>query len=1233
MFVFCVFIIALTVIGLRQAATHISNKEIEQRLTRWMGLPVTINKANISWSGYMPVIVFSKVSIGSTNTSNAPIYVSNLLMSVDIFNTIKYQTLQPKRLLLDKALIKLSLAQDGVLHLSNLLKLNTNVGGNLHTITHFFSWFIRQKEATIRKIDINVAYNNKNFVVKLPRIHFVGGENFSSVNAELSSFDKISTKLSLIGNFNGSEIHHLDGQWYLSLNKFPLSFMDHHFELGPLKLTDGLVDIKLWGSVSKGLLSTIKANIDTKDLIYTHARNEIAQEINRFSIKLEGEKKAGLTIFNVHLNLGSKESKKSYSVRVKAKSQDTYSVYLPKIYINDLKNLLITLGVAKKYYAWMKGGALQAIHINLRKGKLNDVSLGLSDISIGDGDVIIKPINGWLEVLKSKAELVLSTHNGQLIVNNQTLSPSLQQFFTHIIYDFNENTLQVKKALVKLGDNQLSSALIFRQANDFYHSHLDSMTKVLLNRPGEILGILNSVIPDSKLNRWLVGHLKQTKGIGVAIQTQGAISNIKTIDKSFLSAKVSVHDVDFKYHKAWPKLQHINGQLEINNSILNASLSQVCLEEACLHDVPFSLYSIFSKTPHLLVRYETLVDKKRIQNYIMSSPLRSKLNILDSINVAKPLRASLSINTHVNSHDKVLVQGNIYFDKHDIDVFTPFKIRLHAVDGEIAYTDQGIRYSNLKAHIFSNPAEIRLLPQAKNDSSLELAIKSNINMSKIDSSLLGVLTEKVGGEFTYTVDLIAHSLNNFSVKISSDLSRLILNLPKPLNTITHSDKPLKINIVRDNANYNVKVTQKPNIKGTIKLKKNRLSNILSGKISIGSHSTDTYQDKLSLNIGELSLDKWIDIFNKHTDARNPLVGLHQKLHLTIDKLYIGRSFVSKVRAILTIKDKRLHIQFYGHDIYGGVDVTFNGKKIDIKARLSHLHVFTRETNSKLGDQVKYELPSVDLKIDDLSINQNFLGKVFLSTEVTSKGYKIKQFSLLSNIYKLALVGFESSTHQKQITRLQGSASTKDFTKLLTLLDVHPVVSAKKASMQFEVNYPGALTSFNLNQINGDFKLDMSYGRVIRLSKEVEAKIGLGKLISILSLQTLPRRLTLDFNDLAYKGFSFDIVSGHFHAKQGVLTTPKTYIDGPVAYVEMKGDIDLNKKTYEMQLLVAPHVTASIPVVATLAGGPLAGAIAWVANRILSSSMKKITGLTYRLDGPWSEPNLTKVHFAHHHNHV
>ena len=78
---------------------------------------------------------------------------------------------------------------------------------------------------------------------------------------------------------------------------------------------------------------------------------------------------------------------------------------------------------------------------------------------------------------------------------------------------------------------------------------------------------------------------------------------------------------------------------------------------------------------------------------------------------------------------------------------------------------------------------------------------------------------------------------------------------------------------------------------------------------------------------------------------------------------------------------------------------------------------------------------------------------------------------------------------------------------------------------------------------------------------------------------------------------------------------------------MKGDLDVMKHRYDLQLHVSPHVMASLPIVATIAGGPIgpiAGVATWLALKIIDQGIYKVSGYTYKVSGPWSDPVVDQV---------
>ena len=133
-----------------------------------------------------------------------------------------------------------------------------------------------------------------------------------------------------------------------------------------------------------------------------------------------------------------------------------------------------------------------------------------------------------------------------------------------------------------------------------------------------------------------------------------------------------------------------------------------------------------------------------------------------------------------------------------------------------------------------------------------------------------------------------------------------------------------------------------------------------------------------------------------------------------------------------------------------------------------------------------------------------------------------------------------------------------------------------------------------------------------------------KLLGILSLQALPRRVTLDFRDVFSEGFAFDEIAGTAKITRGVATTENFRIQGPAARVTMSGEVDLAQETQKLRVRIVPQVTETVAIAGALFGGPIAGVAAYLAQKILKDPLGQAVAFEYDVTGTWSDPTVKRV---------
>ncbi|MFD2273279.1 AsmA-like C-terminal region-containing protein [Undibacterium arcticum] len=116
------------------------------------------------------------------------------------------------------------------------------------------------------------------------------------------------------------------------------------------------------------------------------------------------------------------------------------------------------------------------------------------------------------------------------------------------------------------------------------------------------------------------------------------------------------------------------------------------------------------------------------------------------------------------------------------------------------------------------------------------------------------------------------------------------------------------------------------------------------------------------------------------------------------------------------------------------------------------------------------------------------------------------------------------------TSLAYTLEVADAGKLLDRFGFAGVLRGGQGKMNGELNWNGLPFSIDIPTLSGKMQLDMAAGQFLKVDP------GAAKLLGVLSLQSLPRRLTLDFRDVFSEGFAFDGVTASADIAHGLVKT-------------------------------------------------------------------------------------------------
>jgi uncharacterized protein YhdP len=206
------------------------------------------------------------------------------------------------------------------------------------------------------------------------------------------------------------------------------------------------------------------------------------------------------------------------------------------------------------------------------------------------------------------------------------------------------------------------------------------------------------------------------------------------------------------------------------------------------------------------------------------------------------------------------------------------------------------------------------------------------------------------------------------------------------------------------------------------------------------------------------------------------------------------------------------------------------------------------------------------------------------------------------------------------TQIKLRVDISDAGKILSRSGYPESLKDGSGTLESNVYWTGSPDAFNYSRLNGTMNLKVGKGRFLKLN---DSKVGTLKLLGVLSLQSIPKRISLDFTDVFSDGFQFDSITGNAQIVNGLLLTNDMKLTGAAAKVTMTGQVDLNRETQNLKVHIMPTIGDNVSLL-SFAAGPVVGVGVLLANKILSDPLDKLVSFEYNVSGSWADPKVEKV---------
>jgi uncharacterized protein (TIGR02099 family) len=473
-----------------------------------------------------------------------------------------------------------------------------------------------------------------------------------------------------------------------------------------------------------------------------------------------------------------------------------------------------------------------------------------------------------------------------------------------------------------------------------------------------------------------------------------------------------------------------------------------------------------------------------------------------------------------------------------------------------------------------------------------------------------------------------------SLRISSNLTGLELDLPEPLSKPAGAALPISIDVQWPaSGGTQLHVGFGSVLRCAVTIDSDANGPRLGRAAVTFGEGEPAFSDTQAVNVGgsieSLDLDGWLKLGGTAQGSK-PLAAYFRSAKIHVGRIdFLGFSFLDVTLGIAE-NEGSWRIRADGPDIAG--TVTLPGARTpsepwDLEFERLKFVDEPRSATEQGGDAAKAaadgwnpddprSIPAIKFHAADLVWGERQFGEVRAELQKVDDGIRLKELSIFDPLWSADARG-EWRGKDAGSAHIEGTITSTDVAETLKQLGFDAVMEAKSAHLHFNLGWLGAPSADSLSAATGHVEVELDKGQILGI------KPGAGRVLGLASLGELRRRLALDFSDLTDKGFAFDTVRGSFDLHDGIARTEDLLVKGPAAEIGLIGNVGLKNHDYDQTAVVTGNLGSSLALPAFVAG-PVVGGAVLIFTQVFKRPLKGLARAYYRITGSWENPTVERI---------
>jgi uncharacterized protein (TIGR02099 family) len=946
------------------------------------------------------------------------------------------------------------------------------------------------------------------------------------------------------------------------------------------------------------------------------------------------------------------------------------SIDVSRLDIEALTRLAVHLPIDARLRQWLADyaprGQVSAFRVrwsgDAEKVQAYSLKTDLLDLALrARGDIPgFSGITGTLEASEKSGKVVL--HSGASSIDLPTIFEEslirLDSLNAEASWTFERDGLAVELAQADFaGPDAAGSARgTYRQTDDG-NDAIDLTAALTRADARAVWRYLPNVIGRGA-RHWVRDSLLAGEAAGAQLILKGKLKDFPFLDKNLGQFLVTVkaRDAILDYGAGWPRIDGIRGNLRFEGNGMTIEAQQGRILGAKLTNTLVRIPDFDAPISTLLVKGQADGPTAEFLKFIDQSPVAEDINHFTEDMRAKGnghLDIDLTIPLDEGKLKDSRVAGVFRFTNNEvmIDAALP---PLRQVNGSLRFSGNDLNVPEINAMLFGGPLKIQ--GGLQKDGRVLITANGSADMDQLRWQSGHPALARLSGMTPYRGEIRING-RNADLLVESNLVGLLSTLPEPFAKATGEALPLRFEkklLPATGGDRSAARATQTKAKATQAEAVSRdqisasLGKILTAQVIRRKASGDFVPERGAIAIGRplrlpekgltfdvsaerLDLDAWSKLFDAAPSGEQEPGDTAASawwpgaINLQASELFAHGISWNDVDLQAASIQGQWKIQLDSRQAKGDIiwDGAGDGRLV---ARLGRLAIErlpsqsgTKTDAGESGEsrESTRRLPTLDVVADDFSVRRLSFGRLNVQAN-NDGGWNLDQIQMSNPHGTLTGTGNWQQARGVSRTQLRFKLDSSDVGSLLARMDYPGTVQAGTAQLDGQLEWDGAPTEIDYASMYGSLKLDAAKGQFLKLDPGAA-----GKLLGLISLQNLPRRISLDFKDVFSEGLDFETIDGKMSVQKGIMRTNRLRINSPAARVLMRGEVDLASEMQRLDVTVQPELSETAAVGMAMVN-PVAGVATWLASKALRNPLGSVFSYHYLITGSWDNPKVEKI---------